>query len=149
MSLGMVKKLTRAKVCVFTCPLDIAQTETKGTVLLKNAEEMLDFTRGEEQHLEMVIPVYFYLSNITHPESQDYQRNIRLRRKTHHRWHNRRRPRITLPQPIQHCCHQSPVEIRPPPRVSSGQRHSPRPSWCTNTRGSRLRGYLRDHRNWW
>jgi T-complex protein 1 subunit theta len=55
MWLGMVKKLTRAKVCVFTCPLDIAQTETKGTVLLKNAEEMLNFTRGEEQHLEMVI----------------------------------------------------------------------------------------------
>ncbi|KAF9646189.1 T-complex protein 1 [Thelephora ganbajun] len=52
---GMVKKLTRAKVCVFTCPLDIAQTETKGTVLLKNAEEMLNFTRGEEQHLEMII----------------------------------------------------------------------------------------------
>ena len=63
--LGMVKKLTRAKVCVFTCPLDIAQTETKGTVLLKNAEEMLNFTRGEEQHLEMVISLFPHLDNIT------------------------------------------------------------------------------------
>jgi len=62
----MVKKLTRAKVCVFTCPLDVAQTETKGTVLLKNAEEMLNFTRGEEQHLEMVISILFYLDKTAH-----------------------------------------------------------------------------------
>lgn len=54
LTLGMVKKASRAKVAVFTCALDIAQTETKGTVLLKNAEEMLNFTRGEETHLEMV-----------------------------------------------------------------------------------------------
>ena len=65
----MVKKLTRAKVCVFTCPLDIAQTETKGTVLLKNAEEMLNFTRGEEQHLEMVTSIPPHLNNVTHPKS--------------------------------------------------------------------------------
>jgi hypothetical protein len=39
---------------VFTSALDIAQTETKGTVLLKNAEEMLGFTRGEEVLLEKV-----------------------------------------------------------------------------------------------
>jgi len=64
----MVKKLTRAKVCVFTCPLDIAQTETKGTVLLKNAEEMLNFTRGEEQQLEMVISLVLHLDNIAHPK---------------------------------------------------------------------------------
>ena len=69
MPLGMVKKLTRAKVCVFTCPLDIAQTETKGTVLLKNAEEMLNFTRGEEQHLEIVIPPFPHLDDTTHPKS--------------------------------------------------------------------------------
>ena len=52
--LGMVKKVRGAKVAVYTCGLDIAQTETKGTVLIKNAEEMLNFTRGEEQHLEKV-----------------------------------------------------------------------------------------------
>jgi T-complex protein 1 subunit theta len=39
---------------MFTCALDISQTETKGTVLLHNADEMLNFTRGEEQHLEKV-----------------------------------------------------------------------------------------------
>ena len=52
--LGIVKKLQKGKVAVFTCGLDIAQTETKGTVLLKSAEEMLNFTRGEEQQLEKV-----------------------------------------------------------------------------------------------
>lgn len=54
LALGMLKKVTKAKVAVFTSALDIAQTETKGTVLLKNADEMLNFTRGEEQHLEKV-----------------------------------------------------------------------------------------------
>ena len=53
-NVGIVKKVKRAKVAVFTTALDIAQTETKGTVLLKSAEEMLNFTRGEEKQLEKV-----------------------------------------------------------------------------------------------
>ncbi|PQE21642.1 T-complex 1 protein [Rutstroemia sp. NJR-2017a WRK4] len=52
---GSVKKATRAKVGVFSCPIDISQTETKGTVLLHNAKEMLDFTKGEENQLETAI----------------------------------------------------------------------------------------------
>ncbi|KAI0800251.1 T-complex protein 1 [Fomes fomentarius] len=51
---GIVTKVKKAKVAVFTCALDIAQTETKGTVLLKSAEEMLNFTRGEEKQLEKI-----------------------------------------------------------------------------------------------
>jgi T-complex protein 1 subunit theta len=35
--------------------LDIAQTETKGTVLIHNANEMLDFTKGEEKHMESML----------------------------------------------------------------------------------------------
>jgi len=50
----MIKKTTKAKVAVFTSSLDVAQTETKGTVLIKNADEMLNFTHGEEKHLEKV-----------------------------------------------------------------------------------------------
>jgi hypothetical protein len=50
----VVKKVTRGKVAVFTTALDIAQTETKGTVLIKNADEMLNFTTGEEKHIEKV-----------------------------------------------------------------------------------------------
>jgi T-complex protein 1 subunit theta len=52
---GIVKKARKAKVGVFSCPIDTSQTETKGTVLLKNAKEMLDFTTGEENQLETAI----------------------------------------------------------------------------------------------
>lgn len=52
---GSVKKAARAKVGVFSCPIDTSQTETKGTVLLHNAKEMMDFTTGEESQLEVAI----------------------------------------------------------------------------------------------
>ncbi|KAG0223808.1 T-complex protein 1 subunit theta [Actinomortierella wolfii] len=52
---GVITKAQKAKVAVFTCPLDIAQTETKGTVLIHNANEMLDFTKGEEKHMEKML----------------------------------------------------------------------------------------------
>lgn len=52
---GTIKKALKAKVGVFSCAIDISQTETKGTVLLHNAKEMLDFTKGEETSLEAVI----------------------------------------------------------------------------------------------
>ncbi|KAK3937630.1 putative T-complex protein 1 subunit theta [Diplogelasinospora grovesii] len=52
---GSVKKAKKAKVGVYTCPVDMSQTETKGTVLLHNAKEMLDFTKGEESQLEAVV----------------------------------------------------------------------------------------------
>jgi len=52
---GTVKKARKAKVGVFNCPIDTSQTETKGTVLLHNAKEMMDFTKGEESQLEQVI----------------------------------------------------------------------------------------------
>ncbi|KAG9246695.1 t-complex protein-like protein 1 [Calycina marina] len=52
---GSVKKATRAKVGVYSCPIDTSQTETKGTVLLHNAKEMMDFTKGEENQLETAI----------------------------------------------------------------------------------------------
>ncbi|KAI9184459.1 T-complex protein 1 subunit theta [Blastocladiella emersonii ATCC 22665] len=47
-----LKKATKAKIAIFTCPLDISQTETKGTVLLHNADEMLNFSKDEEKRLE-------------------------------------------------------------------------------------------------
>lgn len=52
---GTIKKASKAKVGVFSCPIDVSQTETKGTVLLKNAQEMLDYTKGEEERLEAAI----------------------------------------------------------------------------------------------
>ncbi|KAJ1822687.1 T-complex protein 1 subunit theta [Coemansia sp. RSA 2599] len=44
-----------AKVAVFSCPVDMGQTETKGTVLLHNAKEMLDYTKGEEAQMAKVV----------------------------------------------------------------------------------------------
>jgi len=52
---GSIKKATKAKVGVYSCPIDISQTETKGTVLLKNAQDMLDFTKGEETQIETIV----------------------------------------------------------------------------------------------
>ncbi|KNE59863.1 T-complex protein 1, theta subunit [Allomyces macrogynus ATCC 38327] len=49
---GTVKRAEQAKVAIFTCPLDISQTETKGTVLIHNADEMLNFSKDEEKRLE-------------------------------------------------------------------------------------------------
>lgn len=47
-----LQKAQKAKIAVFTCPLDVQMTETKGTVLIKNATEMLSFSKGEEAQME-------------------------------------------------------------------------------------------------
>lgn len=53
---GSVKNIDqKSKVVVFTSPIDISTTETKGTVLLHNAQEMLDFTKGEEHQLDQLV----------------------------------------------------------------------------------------------
>ncbi|KAI0971846.1 T-complex protein 1 subunit theta [Xylaria arbuscula] len=52
---GSVKKANKARVGVFSCPIDTSQTETKGTVLLHNAKEMMEFSKGEEEQLETAI----------------------------------------------------------------------------------------------
>ncbi|MBW0498670.1 hypothetical protein O181_038385, partial [Austropuccinia psidii MF-1] len=51
---GSIKNAQKAKVAVYTCGIDIAQTETKGTVLLKSSEELLNFSRGEEILMEKI-----------------------------------------------------------------------------------------------
>jgi T-complex protein 1 subunit theta len=48
---NIIKK-DSCKVAIFTCPVDALQTETKGTVLIKTAEELTNFSRGEETQLE-------------------------------------------------------------------------------------------------
>ncbi|KAJ1335188.1 T-complex protein 1 subunit theta [Microdochium nivale] len=52
---GSIKKAKSAKVGVYSCAIDMGQTETKGTVLLHNAKEMMDFSKGEEAQLETSI----------------------------------------------------------------------------------------------
>ena len=55
---GTTTKADDAKIVVLTCPLDIATTETKGTVLLKTADELLNFSKGEEGVLEQQIKAF-------------------------------------------------------------------------------------------
>lgn len=49
---GTVKKVEDAKVAVYTCDVEAAQSETKGTVLLKSAAEFTNYTKSEEIMLE-------------------------------------------------------------------------------------------------
>jgi T-complex protein 1 subunit theta len=49
---GTVKHVEKARVVVFTCDVEAAQSETKGTVLLKSAEEFTNYTKSEETMLE-------------------------------------------------------------------------------------------------
>lgn len=52
---GEIIRADNAKVAVYSCPVDILQTETKGTVLIKTADELMNFSRGEENLLELQI----------------------------------------------------------------------------------------------
>ncbi|PNF38356.1 T-complex protein 1 subunit theta [Cryptotermes secundus] len=52
---GDVTKKSEAKVAIYTCAVDIMQTETKATVLIKTADELMNFSRGEENLLEKQI----------------------------------------------------------------------------------------------
>uniref|UniRef100_A0A1L8DU97 T-complex protein 1 subunit theta n=1 Tax=Nyssomyia neivai TaxID=330878 RepID=A0A1L8DU97_9DIPT len=49
---GDITSQRDAKIALFSCPVDIIQTETKGTVLIKTADELKNFSRGEENLLE-------------------------------------------------------------------------------------------------
>ncbi|CAD5220112.1 unnamed protein product [Bursaphelenchus okinawaensis] len=49
---GDIKKVSNARVAVFACPFDLTQTETKGTVLMENAEDLLSFSKTEESEVE-------------------------------------------------------------------------------------------------
>lgn len=52
---GVIQKQEKAKIAIFNSGIDVALTETKGTVLIKNANDMLNFSKGEENRLEASI----------------------------------------------------------------------------------------------
>ncbi|KAF8820834.1 putative T complex chaperonin [Cardiosporidium cionae] len=52
---GNIKKKKNPKVLILSCGLEITGTEATSTVLLKNAQELLDFTKGEEHQMETLI----------------------------------------------------------------------------------------------
>ena len=43
------------KVAIFTCSLDSTQTETKGTVLLHSADELMNYNQSEEDFIHGVV----------------------------------------------------------------------------------------------
>ena len=49
---GDINKVIDAKICILSCALDSMATETKGTVLIKNADELMNFSKNEEEILE-------------------------------------------------------------------------------------------------
>jgi T-complex protein 1 subunit theta len=53
--IGVEKCKEKAKVCVYAEGIETNSTETKGTVLLNNAEELMNFTKGEEERMEQFV----------------------------------------------------------------------------------------------
>eukprot|EP00824_Muranothrix_gubernata_P018914 TRINITY_DN38411_c0_g1_i1.p1 TRINITY_DN38411_c0_g1~~TRINITY_DN38411_c0_g1_i1.p1 ORF type:complete len:573 (-),score=149.29 TRINITY_DN38411_c0_g1_i1:37-1590(-) len=52
---GTITKVHNAKIAVFAGGIDASQTETKGTVLIHNADELKAYNRGEEEAMEKMI----------------------------------------------------------------------------------------------
>lgn len=48
-------EVKKAKIAVFNTSIEMQQGETKGTVLLKSAEELMTYTSGEEAHMETFV----------------------------------------------------------------------------------------------
>jgi len=47
-----IHHVKNAKVAVFNCPLETESGETKGTVLIKNAKDLMAYSNSEEEHME-------------------------------------------------------------------------------------------------
>lgn len=52
---GVEQYKEKAKVAIYAEALELGSTETKGTVLLESAEQLMNFTKGEEQKMEEMI----------------------------------------------------------------------------------------------
>lgn len=50
-----MRRVEKAKVAVFNTNIEMQQGETKGTVLLKNADDLLNYNKGEEDMFENFI----------------------------------------------------------------------------------------------
>ncbi|XP_029434154.1 T-complex protein 1 subunit theta isoform X2 [Rhinatrema bivittatum] len=52
---GDVTSVRDARIAIYSCPFDGMTTETKGTILIKNAEELMNFSKGEENLMELQV----------------------------------------------------------------------------------------------
>ena len=46
---GNIDRMIKPRIAVFSCPLDTMYAETKGTVLISNANDLLNYSKGEEE----------------------------------------------------------------------------------------------------
>jgi T-complex protein 1 subunit theta len=52
---SLLTEATNAKVVVFSCGIEASSTEAKGTVLMKNAKDLLSYNKSEETKMEEII----------------------------------------------------------------------------------------------
>lgn len=45
---GCIDRMAKPRIAIYSCPLDTTYAETKGTVLIQNANELLNYSKGEE-----------------------------------------------------------------------------------------------------
>lgn len=50
-----VKKIESAQIAVFTCSIGAMEAETKGTVLIEDAKELMNFSKSEEKEVDDLI----------------------------------------------------------------------------------------------
>ena len=52
---GTIKHVNNAKLVVFGTEVDLSSTETKGNVLIKNADELMNYAKSEEESMEKCV----------------------------------------------------------------------------------------------
>lgn len=52
---GVVRHVKNAKVAVFAGGMDLSKTEGKGTVNITTAEQLADYSKGEENEMETLV----------------------------------------------------------------------------------------------
>lgn len=52
---GSIDRMAKPRIAVYSCPLDTMYAETKGTVLISNANELLNYSKGEEELAEKFV----------------------------------------------------------------------------------------------
>merc|ERR1711977_411478 len=52
---GTITRVEKAKVAVFSVGLDIEATDTKGTVMIKNADDLKSYNKSEEDAMEAIV----------------------------------------------------------------------------------------------
>lgn len=52
---GSIDRMAKPKIACYSCPLDTQYAETKGTVLISNASELLNYSKGEEDLAEKFV----------------------------------------------------------------------------------------------